>query len=100
MAWRRLATERHVYVDLQDDFTNPQLLQGLIDAGWISEVEAEAIAKRAAAKEKAAKVLEVRHDGRADLDTATDYLRRGLLGEARIHLERALGRDWIGVLSS
>lgn len=100
MAWRRLATERHVYVDLQDDFSNPQLLQGLIDAEWISEVEAEAIATRAAAKEKAAKVLEIPHDGRADLTIATDYLRRGLVGEARIHLERALGRDWFGVLSS
>lgn len=100
MAWNRLATERHVYVDLQDDFTNPQLLQGLIDAGWISEIEAEAIVKRAAAKEKAAKVIEHQHDGRADLAIATDYLHRGLIAEARIHLERALGRDWIGVLTS
>lgn len=35
----------------------------------------------------------------ADLDTARDWLRRGNRAEAMVHIERALGSDFIGTLT-
>lgn len=95
--WRYESTSRSVDVDL-DEFRNEQLLQALIDAKWLSEAEALAIVERANAKDKLAKVIEQPAYDTAELAEARDYLRRGDGVEARLHLERALGRDWYGAL--
>ncbi|MQU72373.1 hypothetical protein [Sinorhizobium meliloti] len=95
MAWRRQSTSVSVDVDL-DDFDEMQLLQGLIDAKWISQAEAEAIAARASISERS---INISTGADFDLlDRARQYLRMGNRQEAIIHLERFLGRDWMGAL--
>lgn len=105
MAWKRQRTSQNVSVDADvdlDQFSEKQLLQALIDASWISEEEAEVIETRSSVKgaktgigtlEKAAAL-----DEDDELYEARTQLRRGNKSEALIHLERFLGRDWIGAL--
>ncbi|KAA0684569.1 hypothetical protein DTW90_36125 [Neorhizobium sp. P12A] len=98
MTWKRQRTTARIdvtaNVDL-DDFSEQQLLQALIDAKWISEEEAEAIEKRSASKSPVSIFVSSYDD---ELSEARSNLRRGHRSEALIHLERYLGRDWIGVL--
>lgn len=94
MAWRRQSTSTSVDVDL-DDFSTEQLLQALIDAKVISESEAESLSKRSAASERQNAFGVNDAD---ELYTARQYLMRGNRDEALIHLERFLGREWIGAL--
>ena len=97
MPWKRRYTQASIDVDL-DEFDEEQLLQGLIDAKWLSEAEAEAILGRARLAEKSPSPFMVAGDPASELETARDYLRRGMRAEARLHLERFLGCDWMGVL--
>lgn len=95
MVWKRKSTSISVDVDVDlDDFSETQLLQALIDAKWISEEEADAIEKRSSVKSDG--TIFIKPD--TELLNATDCVRRGNKQEALIHLERFLGRDWIGVL--
>lgn len=96
MTWKVQRTSQRIDVDANlDDFDELQLLQALIDAKWITEGEASVIQKRAATKEKANVFNSTDAD---ELLEAGDHLRRGNRHEALIHLERFLGRDWIGAL--
>lgn len=94
MAWKRQDTSTSIDVDL-GDFSYAQLLQALIDGSVISESEAEQIQKRA--KDLSKPVLSKQPDT-WELDVASEYLRRGNRDEAVLHLERYLGRDWVGTL--
>lgn len=95
MSWRRQSTIVSVDADL-DDFTEDQLLQGLIDANWLTEDEALVISTRAATKAKTP--LQYGGHQADDLYEASRCLRAGRRSEALIFLERFLGRDWIGML--
>ncbi len=96
MSWKVQRTSQRIDVEANlDDFDELQLLQALIDAKWLTENEALAIQKRAATKEKANVFASADAD---ELLEASDHLRRGNRHEALIHLERFLGRDWIGAL--
>jgi hypothetical protein len=97
MAWKRQNTHTSVSVDCDlADFSEEQLLQGLIDAKWVTEQEAEALRLRKAKDEKTPVVFA--GTDVAELDEARDFLRRGNRSEAVIHLERFLGREWSGML--
>lgn len=104
MAWRRRGTS--IDVDLSD-FDDEQLLQQLVDSGWITEAEAEAITVRANNRKCWAAVLSSGPDWAAVLSSgpdadalakAIDELHRGRVDEARLYLERFLGSEWNGVL--
>ncbi|MGN7738275.1 hypothetical protein [Ensifer sp. 22564] len=94
MAWKRRSTSTSVDVDLED-FDTEQLLQGLIDGKVISEAEAEMLSKRSSVH---AGQLEFSGAVADELTIARQYLHRGNREEAIIHLERFLGREWIGAL--
>lgn len=97
MAWKKQRTTVSVRVDTDlDDFSEEQMLQGLIDAGWITENEAEVITARKAADDKRT-AIKIAGD-EDELQEARDNLRRGNKSEAFIHLERFLGREWSGLL--
>ncbi|MEY9098850.1 hypothetical protein ABIA24_001759 [Sinorhizobium fredii] len=97
MAWKRQSTSVSVDAELSD-FDELQLLQGLIDAKWLSQAEAEAISARAKLAERSSP-LNVSTGADFDtLDRARQYLRMGNRNEAIIHLERFLGREWMGAL--
>jgi hypothetical protein len=86
-------------VDIElDDFDKEQLLQALIDANWLSEEEATAIALRASRKSK--DKISVISDGAIseEYQIACDEMRSGRKHEAIVHVERYLGREWIGKL--
>jgi hypothetical protein len=93
MAWKRRSTSVSVDVDL-DDFSAEQLLQGLIDAKWISEEEAETIKTRS----PGAKLIGAPNPVGEDLENARRALRRGNKSEALHFIEYHLGREWIGTL--
>lgn len=97
MAWKNQRTHHSVDIDLSDEFSCDQLLQGLINANWLSEAEAEAIQKRAATKEKAS-VIFAGSDA-DEIAEARSCIVRGQKIEALIHLERFLGREWSGRLA-
>lgn len=93
MTWRTKSTS--VDIDISE-FDAEQLLQGLIDAGWLTGDEAEAIEARGRDRSKALSFL-----GGADteFEDARWHLSNGRRREAAVHLERFLGREWIGVLA-
>jgi hypothetical protein len=95
MTWRRQSTSVSVDVDL-DDFSCEQMLQGLIDAKWLTAEEASAITARSSSAEPLSIGLSDRQGD--DLHDARRFLRMGNRQEALIYLERFLGRDWIGAL--
>lgn len=106
MAWVAQKTARNVNVDAEvtvdlSDFSELALLQALIDSDWINRAEAEAIQQRAKAKEQKAKPI----SGLGapidweELTEACDWVARRRVDEAVFHLERALGREWYGLLS-
>lgn len=96
MAWKIQRTSKSVSVDVElDDFSNEELLQGLIDSKWVTETEAEAIRIRSS---KCASSSIFKSTDAEELDSARDELLRGRRSEALIHLERFLGREWQGVL--
>lgn len=94
MAWKRRSTSVSVDVDL-DEFSEDQLLQGLIDAKWISEEEAETIKTRSPG---AHKPIGASNPSGEDLENARRALRRGNKSEALHFIEYHLGREWIGTL--
>lgn len=92
--WTSSACEVHL-----DDFTPPQLLQSLIDRQWLSEAEAALIQARAKARDRFEPIFERQTLVDADtLGLALAELVSGRREEALIHLERALGSEWIGRL--
>lgn len=96
--WRRQSTSVDVEIH---EFSREQLLQGLIDDGCLSESEALAILLRHGMKEKAKPVLERSNSVDVEeLMDARDELARGRRDEALIHLERFLGRGYVGRLVS
>ncbi len=95
--WRHERTYVSVEVRL-DEFLPESLLQGLIECKWITEEEALAIMNRATAKEKAVRVLSATGIDDDELLTAEIEFRAGRRFEGITHLERALGREWIGRL--
>lgn len=107
MAWKSPRTGKTVCTEAQVDvsiseFDEAQMLQGLIDAGWLSDNEAEKIKARAEAKGKS-DVLIAGLPGEAfdpdEMIDAYEHARRGNRMEALLHLGRALGREWYGVLN-
>lgn len=105
MTWKRQRTTASIDVDVDlHQFDGEELLQGLIDAGWITEDEAEAIHARSRKNDRSQDVLAAKVHFQPSMpdnlmETAIDELRRGRVGEARIYLERYLGHDWAGVLA-
>ena len=101
MTWERRYTRREVEtsvdVDL-DDFDERELLQQLIDVGWLTEAEAVAITARASKKTESPVLDGARIDAVA-LDDALADITCGRRQEALIRLERALGREWVGRLA-
>jgi hypothetical protein len=95
MTWRRQSTSVSVDVDL-DDFSGEQMLQGLIDAKWLTAEEASAIYARASSSTTTSIGLVDRQAD--DLNDAQRFLRMGNREEALVYLERFLGREWIGAL--
>lgn len=95
MTWKRKGTSACIDVDLYE-FSVAQLLQGLINTGSITEDEAEAIQNRPSSEEKTRVLAAAPVD--EELQIAKDCLRRGTRSEALVHLERFLGRDFVGVL--
>lgn len=97
-AWKRRSTSRTACVDVDlSDFDADQLLQALIDDGSISEGEAQAIKARGGVRglDKPS-VIGVEPD---HVDEAWNEIIRGRKGEALYHIERALGSQWLGMLS-
>jgi hypothetical protein len=98
MTWVKQRTtmqaESYVRIDLCD-FEPAQLLQGLIDAKWLTEEQAEAVRRQASQPGgiDSSPFIE------SELDMAADEMRCGRKSEALIHLERYLGREWIGRLA-
>jgi hypothetical protein len=105
MAWSRQHTDTSVTTECSlSSFSGEQLLQGLVDENWLSEKEAESILNRQPRignpwlLEKP-KVLDPTPDVE-ELSTAREDLAVGRRFDALVHLERYLGRDWIGVLAA
>lgn len=97
--WKRRSTSNSVYANVDvdlDDFDTDQLLQALIDARAISEDEAVRIKKRGKLAQPSGSIFEAVPD---DVDMAWTEIQRGRKSEALCHIERALGRKWIGRLS-
>jgi hypothetical protein len=96
MRWRRQSTSTRIDCDL-DEFEPEQLLQGLIDAKWITEEEASSIEARRS--EKSPKpVLVGGFQSGDELDRAMVALRRHNRADALYYIERHLGREWMGLL--
>jgi hypothetical protein len=102
MAWKKVCG-LSVYVSHDvsiEEFDAPQLLQGLIDGGLLAENEAERVLNRQKvnfdAREKKDEIG--RDFPKEELATAREDLAAGRRVDALIHLERFLGRDWMGVL--
>lgn len=98
MTWKRRSTSSRVTVELYE-FEPGQLLQGLIEMRYISEDEAEAVLKRGKIKAEAEPSIFKRERPDDELDAAFHEITLGRRVEALIHLERALGREWIGRLT-
>jgi hypothetical protein len=101
MAWRRRSTFESVDVDVDvDDFETAVLLQALIEQQMISEDEAEAILSRNGIKrgEKGTILKGPTRFPSDEFEMAEEEIRRGRVVEALIHVERFLGREWIGRL--
>ena len=81
-----------------DEFSPEDMLQGLIDAHYLTEEEAEKIEKRADRRSSTSLTFDIEAQSRDELEIARDMMRIGKRIEALIHLERFLGREWIGVL--
>lgn len=96
-AWKTRRTYTSVDIEL-NDFDKEQLLQALIDANWLTEEEAAAIALRASRKSK--EKIPVVPDAALseEYQIACDEMRSGRRHEAIVHVERYLGREWIGKL--
>lgn len=99
MAWKRERTTTYCGFDMDlDEFSEEQLLQGLIDAKWLSEEEAEAIKQRARSKGES-NVGFLKDMPPDDFEIARLEARRGRRSEALIYLSRALGRDFDQILT-
>lgn len=98
--WKWQSTSKTVHVDLSE-FDQEQLLQALIDAEWVTEAEAAAIAERARSGERleAKAAIKPPPFPPEELEAAGEELRCGRRVEALIHVERFLGREWAGVLT-
>jgi hypothetical protein len=101
MTWkgarRAVSVDVGVNVDI-DEFSETQMLQGLIDAGWISDDEAAAIQTRATGAPSTQPLSLGATTFKPDeIEMAADEVARGRPREAIIHLERAFG--WIGRLT-
>lgn len=94
--WKSKGTSCSVDVEI-DEFSEEQMLQGLIDAGWISKEEAAAIKARGGKLENRVSLGTVASEN-DDLYRAKTAIARGDKSEALHYIEYHLGRDWIGVL--
>lgn len=93
--WKRRSTSTQAYVEVDlDEFDTEELLQALINRGSISESDALAIAARDTSVLKSLGALNP-----DELGLAQDEFARGRRDEALIHLERFMGRGWIGALT-
>lgn len=94
MAWKRRSTTSSVNVDVDlCNFDVNELLQGIIDAGYLTETEAEAIAARKPNEFGTAPLSLAEH-----LNDARNEIRRHRPREALVHIEKALGNEFIGEL--
>lgn len=95
MSWKRHSTSIRADVEVSlDEFSDEQLLQGLVDSKLITEPEAESILRRASITGLFRdRLLE------DEFSIALHEITVGRRHEAMIHLERALGREWIGRLA-
>ena len=97
MAWKRRSTSTTVRAEVDlDEFGRAELLQALIDDRAITEAEAEAILGR---PDLTSSPIRARGSSGNDLELAGSALHRGDREDALIHVERHLGRDWIGRLT-
>lgn len=97
MAWKKVSTTVRVEAEADlGDADTEQLLQELIFRGLLRESEAEAIAERRKNDFAASAYLRLKAD---DFGVALDEIRRGRRIEALIHIERALGGEFIGRLA-
>lgn len=94
MPWKRRSTSVWIDTDVHlDSFDTGQLLQELISRSIISETDATKLLEREKPDfYQAPKEPE-------ELDVARYELVNGRRGEAIVHIERALGREFIGRLS-
>lgn len=107
MKWKCHSTSESVSVDAKvdlDEFRTASLLQELVNRGIINETEAAALLARESEKEPSPLLRKnvINAVGPIDeesLSVALEYAQRHNRAEALIHLERALGRDWNGMLS-
>lgn len=91
MAWKTVSTDADITVDLEE-FNDAQLLQELIARGYIDESEADRIVNRV--------VNSIVNDtDYSEIAAAWEYASRGDKNEALVHIERALGNEWIGRLT-
>lgn len=96
MAWRRQSTTVSMNAELED-FEEEQLLQGLINSGWITEAEAETIMLRQQDRSLSSPFSMASYDPDY-LDSARRAARSGNRHDAIHYIEHFLGREWIGVL--
>lgn len=93
-------TRRYINVDIDiSEFAPEQMLQGLVDAKWLSSDEMHLIAKRAEDREKQPLRFSYGPLDLDEVDFAAAEIAAGRRAEALIHIERALGSNWIGVLT-
>jgi hypothetical protein len=98
MGLRRRTVNTSVSIDVDlDEFSDEQILQYMVETKWLTEDEANSLKKRKRAG-SAENVFAT--SGIDEFVIANDYIRRGMRGEALIHLERFLGHDWYGKLQS
>lgn len=94
MAWKRRSTSRSIDTEVElSDFDPEQLLQALINYGLLTEDEAAAVAARG---DRCSLLDEI---APTELEVARMDLRVGRRTDALIHLERALGNEFIGRLT-
>lgn len=95
MAWRKVSTSHATPVEISlSNFSTKQMLQEMINRKVMPEATAEAFA---AIDENGKHLFSV---DVAELEFARAELFSGRRAEALIHLERALGGDFIGRLAT
>lgn len=94
MAWKPVSTDAYITVDLEE-FDDEALIQELINREYLTECEAQRIFERDGMEED----WDVPDVDMNEISTAWEYAARGNKAEALVHIERALGSEWIGRLT-